>query len=72
MLYFSIRGVVTNTLINKKQNLLVLNSQENIPLFVCVCVCYRKLDHGVCPNYEVVDLQPRTVTPKDLASVAYD
>ena len=30
---------------------------------VCVCVCYRPPVRGVCPNYEVIEFQPRTVTP---------
>ena len=27
------------------------------------CVCYYPPVRGVCPNYEVVEFQPRTVTP---------
>ena len=34
-------------------------------MYVCVCVCYWSLVRYVCPNHEVVMLQPRTVnTPK--------
>ena len=30
-----------------------------------MCVCYWQLVCGVFPNYEVVDFQPRTVTPPE-------
>ena len=32
---------------------------------VCVCVCCRSPSREVCPNYEVVEFQPRTVTPPE-------
>ena len=28
-------------------------------------MCYRAQVRGVCPNYEVVELQPRTVNPQE-------
>ena len=32
-------------------------------VYLCVCVCNRPTVRGVCTKYEVVDYQPRTVTP---------
>ena len=29
------------------------------------CVCFRPPARGVCPKYEVVEFQPRTVTPPE-------
>ena len=37
---------------------------------VCVCVSYRLTVHALCPNQEVVVLQPSTGTAPDLGSVA--
>ena len=36
----------------------------------CFCVFYRPRDYGLCTNYEMVELQPQTVTPTDLGFVA--
>ena len=30
---------------------------------IYVCLCYWLPVRGVCPNYEVVEFQPRKVTP---------
>ena len=38
----------------------------HIYVCVCVCVCYWPPVRGVCPNYEVLDFQPWTVTPPKL------
>ena len=32
-------------------------------IYLCVCVCYWAPVRVVCPNHEVVELQPWTVTP---------
>ena len=37
--------------------------QVVVNLCVCMCVCYCPWVRGVCPNYEVVESQPRTETP---------
>ena len=37
----------------------------------CCCCCYWPPVCEVCPNYEVVEFQPRTLTTPDLGSVAY-
>ena len=37
---------------------------------VCVCVCFLQPAFPVCPNHEVVELQPRKVTGPDLGSNA--
>ena len=39
-------------------------------VFNCVCVCCRRLYRSVCPNHEVVEFQPRTVTNTYLGSDA--
>ena len=36
-----------------------------IARYLGVCVCFRPPDRGVCPNYEVVELQPWTGTPPE-------
>ena len=41
-----------------------------IYMCVCVCVCYWPPVREVCPNYDAVMFQPRTVTPPQLGSVA--
>ena len=44
---------------------------ENIVIIICCCCCYWPTFREVCPNYEVVVFQPRTLTTPDLSSVAY-
>ena len=45
---------------------------QQLYIYVCVCVCYRPRGLGVCPNYEVVEFQPQTVTPLELGSINND
>ena len=42
-----------------------LSGSININIYVCVCVCVCNClpVRGVCPNYEVMEFQPQTLTP---------
>ena len=57
---------VMNHILNSRsvtRSISIKFSNSSFP--VCAWVCYRTLVHEVCPNYEVVEYQPCTVTPPE-------